>query len=357
MVRELARSPVIASARIGWVDTAKGLGIILVVVGHVLRGLVASSVIAMTPAVAYLDAWIYAFHMPLFFFLSGLFLARSAARPTIEFVRDKIGTIAYPYFVWSLITLSIKSPLGQLVNQPRTLSEVPEILYRPIEQFWFLYVLFLLSIFVGLALKSGIRPWGIVVIALLLYPGVWPLYWSGFAPFELCRSDAIYLGLGVTFGGYPPLHSFADAGKIKITLAVVAIVGLSTLTWFASLLEATHSHSLDLVLALNGTGGIVAVAVLVSRTKIDSAISFLGRYSLEIFVAHTIATAAIRILFQQYWHVGAAGPYIVLCTIVGLYGPIFLAVGLKRIGFRWVFTMPKKDGLENFQKNDGLRLP
>ena len=44
--------------RIGWIDTAKGIGLLCVILGHLSIPLV--------------DAWVYFFHMPLFFFLSGV---------------------------------------------------------------------------------------------------------------------------------------------------------------------------------------------------------------------------------------------------------------------------------------------
>ncbi len=349
-----ASSPPGANARIGWVDTAKGLGIILVVVGHVLRSLVNSKLVTATPAVAYIDAWIYAFHMPLFFFLSGLFLSRSAARPLPEFVRDKIGTIAYPYFVWTLITLLIKSPMGPAVNQPRTLLEIPNILLVPIEQFWFLYVLFLLSVGAGLLLKIGIKPWAIVVLAALLFPGIWPFPWSGFIPFELAKFDAIYFALGIFLGQdkFARLPATAGAG----TLAATAAVGFLVVTSFATFLDSTRPNPLDFVLAASGTAGAVSLAMLANRAAIDSAISFLGRYSLEIFVAHTIASAAIRILLQQVWHVTMTAPYVVLCTMAGLYGPVYAAIALKRIGFRWAFTMPKRNAPTSSMLKEGVGL-
>ena len=44
--------------RIEWIDTAKGIGLILVILGHL--------------HIPFMTTWIYLFHMPLFFFLSGL---------------------------------------------------------------------------------------------------------------------------------------------------------------------------------------------------------------------------------------------------------------------------------------------
>jgi fucose 4-O-acetylase-like acetyltransferase len=63
--------------RLHWVDYAKGIGIFLVVVGHVLRGLINSSILQPSALLLFVDRWIYGFHMPLFFFISGLFVKRS----------------------------------------------------------------------------------------------------------------------------------------------------------------------------------------------------------------------------------------------------------------------------------------
>lgn len=58
-----------ASQRVFWVDNLKGILIILVVAGHVLQ-----SAIDMNMTSEYMDnifKWIYSFHMPLFFVISG----------------------------------------------------------------------------------------------------------------------------------------------------------------------------------------------------------------------------------------------------------------------------------------------
>ncbi|EPJ4139137.1 acyltransferase family protein [Klebsiella pneumoniae] len=60
-----------------WVDYAKGIGIILVVFGHANRGLYSSGIYISPEIYHYLDNVIYSFHMPLFFFLSGLFFVSS----------------------------------------------------------------------------------------------------------------------------------------------------------------------------------------------------------------------------------------------------------------------------------------
>ena len=62
----------IPEARTVWIDAAKGIGICLVVWGHVVRGVEASQIDVGVPVLRVLDYVIYSFHMPLFFFMSGI---------------------------------------------------------------------------------------------------------------------------------------------------------------------------------------------------------------------------------------------------------------------------------------------
>src|SRR5947208_16409685 len=91
------------TSRVAWVDVAKGIGIVLVVYGHVSGGLVDAGIQPRNSVANAASALIYTFHMPLFFFLSGIWLARTSAKPFSQFARQRIGTLVYPYFLWSSI--------------------------------------------------------------------------------------------------------------------------------------------------------------------------------------------------------------------------------------------------------------
>lgn len=67
--------------RVAWIDMAKGYGIILMIIGHL--------------HVNELMVWIYSFHMPLFFFVSGyLFNIKSSF---LEFSAGKVKRMLIPY--------------------------------------------------------------------------------------------------------------------------------------------------------------------------------------------------------------------------------------------------------------------
>ncbi|WP_307893541.1 acyltransferase family protein [Bacillus swezeyi] len=75
--------------RIDWIDASKGLGIILVVLGH-------------TPTTDWLKTFIFSFHMPLFFFLSGI-VYHDANMTFKSFLYKKMKTLLLPYFIFSVL--------------------------------------------------------------------------------------------------------------------------------------------------------------------------------------------------------------------------------------------------------------
>lgn len=84
--------------RIEWVDVLKGIAIISVIIGHRSggAGLILPKVIKI---------WIYSWHIPLFFFLSGIVFSIDKYTNFMEFLIKKIKTILIPMVVFSLIRI------------------------------------------------------------------------------------------------------------------------------------------------------------------------------------------------------------------------------------------------------------
>ena len=236
--------------------------------------------------------------MPLFFFLSGLFLFRSTTKPWLEVASDKLRTIAYPYFVWSVITLLVKAALGSATNYPYDLSDFPLIFYQPIDQFWFLYALFLLLMVASAGLKLGFPPWVIFVAAVLLYPGLLPVSSFGLGILHMTRLMALYFGLGVFIGSEQNIRAISGAPVRWLPLGVAAGLLVSS---FAGWSELPYRHAFlpTSMFAVSGIAAVVALALLADRAKLGAAIRFLGRHSLEIYVVHTMAMAGVRITLAQ----------------------------------------------------------
>ena len=168
-----------ARQRIEAIDLIKGLAIIAVVLGHVLvdRG--------------FLNAWVYSFQVPLFFFAAGLVFS---AKPREgggafagfgAFVVKKLRQLMLPYAVFGIVAIIIYLALGALAASilgrgaaDLTLwdclygllygnAALPQLyFYRPL---WFLPCLFVMEVLLGavafLTAKAD-RPVKVLVVAL-----------------------------------------------------------------------------------------------------------------------------------------------------------------------------------------------
>lgn len=112
--------------RIDWIDLTKGIAIFLMVCGHTSIPLSISN-------------WIWSFHMPLFFIISGI-LFNATKYPNFNlFIKKRGKTLIIPYIIFSLITL--------LTIHDQTLKEW---LYKGWINgcaLWFIPVLFFAEIF------------------------------------------------------------------------------------------------------------------------------------------------------------------------------------------------------------------
>ena len=79
--------------RIDSLDILKGIGIILVVVGHMIGNQL------------YIRPWIYAFHMPLFFMLSGYCFNIAKHPQLLPFAVSRVCTPFFQYLLVSRIFL------------------------------------------------------------------------------------------------------------------------------------------------------------------------------------------------------------------------------------------------------------
>ncbi len=75
--------------RIGWLDTLRGIGIILVVFGHIYKN-------------DFVIKWVYSFHLPIFFFAAGYVYKK---KPILEDVKRRTKTILVPYFLFGALNL------------------------------------------------------------------------------------------------------------------------------------------------------------------------------------------------------------------------------------------------------------
>ena len=97
-----------ASPRIDWVDYAKGICIVMVVMMHSVLGVEAAA--GQTGFMHAFVAFAKPFRMPDFFLISGLFLAVVIDRDWRTYLDRKVVHFAYFYVLWVTIQFGFKAP-------------------------------------------------------------------------------------------------------------------------------------------------------------------------------------------------------------------------------------------------------
>ena len=180
------------SRRVQYVDIAKGIGIILVVMGHNDFALISP----------FAHKLIYSFHMPMFFFMSGMFFKPDV--PFWTFLGNRFNRILKPFF--SILLLIYFASLSfskiSIVMASRRLLKAMygSGFYIDWVQLWFLPHLFAVSLFAYLffRLTRHIHPpqlrWVLLAVLYIVGVLVMKLFW----PFELN-----FLGKTLTLHGLP----------------------------------------------------------------------------------------------------------------------------------------------------------
>lgn len=122
------------SKRSFWLDALKVFAISLVVLGHSVQTLNTDYEHHIV------FKYIYAFHMPLFMFISGFLSYRDDRGMTFRTVRKRFFQLMVPFICWPIL-------LCLLRGEPTTIPEVlMKLFYQPDRGLWFLYVLFFITL-------------------------------------------------------------------------------------------------------------------------------------------------------------------------------------------------------------------
>jgi len=97
-----------------------------------------------------------------------------------------------------------------------------------------------------------------------------------------------------------------------------------------------------LVVSLCGIAASIALAVLLSRVGGLDFVRTLGTYSLEIYVAHTIASAALRIVLQRILKVQDVTTHLAIGTVGGIVLPLLLGLLCRRYHAEFLFRYPRR---------------
>jgi len=322
-----------------WVDYAKAIGIILVVYGHVARGLYNAGIESSVTLYKLVDSIIYSFHMPLFFFLSGLFFYSSfSKRGGKQLVFSKVDTIFYPYLVWSIFQGSIEVFLSGYTNTGNiSFSDVLALLWAPRAQFWFLYALFVIFV-VSSAIYSVVpKRLSILVflLAILLY--LFPSVLPDLNFYHFLSRYFVFFSFGIIFMMYVKIEYISTTFTFFVSL--VAFVVCQWLFHDYLSLNYKDKGIESLLLAFISIIFMISSAIYLSN-KSYGYLVFIGKSSMAIYLMHILAGSGIRIILHNFFVVDSYFVHLVLGFLVGVLAPLAILKIINSLKIPYVFSAP-----------------
>lgn len=277
----------VSKQRIDWIDTVKGLTIILVVMEHTTLGV--SNAIGHLPLVfGALAEFAKPFRMPLFFLVAGLFAYKALFGDLRKFVDGKVVHFAYFYVLWSVIQIGIKILIPHEGGWQVTYVDLLMIPIQPFAVLWFIYSLAMF--FVALRLLRDARPAFVFFFAIALY---FMRLDTGWMLIDEFAWRFIWFVTGVY--GAKQIFQIADWARAYPAKAT----GLAGLM-LASVATVVFSHLVDirgfeLLMGYAGAGSAIMLVSILASRGLTAPIAYVGQRSLYVFLSFFLPMAVVRI--------------------------------------------------------------
>ena len=331
--------------RIEWTDIAKGIGIILVIIGHVSGD-------------NYIKNFIYAFHMPLFFIISGYLY-----KPKNNFIKHKAKTILIPYLIISIISfiywVTIErfiilekniDPLKSFINIFLAIGNTELYAYNVV--LWFLPCLFVTEIIFNFLInKFSNKHVKIIIFISSVIGFIFPRITNISLPFCI---DIAFTAIVFYYIGYlmkdklnKKISLFSDNIVYYSTLVILIfyVAGLSIIENGANMMTLKYKYYL-----LFYTTAILGFCMIyMISNKINSKfLKWIGKNSLYVMVIHEPIK---RIIIELYAKAINKDPYILGHNLVSIIIISISVLAITLMGVAIIDILRSKLHDKKYKKN------
>jgi fucose 4-O-acetylase-like acetyltransferase len=320
--------------RVNSLDIAKGIAIVLVVVGHVA----AREEVPGADWYNILRSVIYSFHMPLFMVLSGISLGLSWKvlpndAAVFAYVRKRLKKLIIPYAALGLIIICGKLVASRHMHvdnvPPDVLSGLLALFLNPMASaasfLWFIYVLSAYFLVFPWLMQRAPKatPWAMLALGVLLYQWTWP------GTFNIANI-VMYL-------------PFFSAGILmgqhwgQTTRVIHPWTWLWAVPFFAAVSYEAYTRE-PLPKWLVGTLSVPFVLALAQqlRGRLQAVFLAAGLYTFSIYLFNTLGIGVAKAVTLHFmpWRDGYFAFHFVVLLIAGTWGPMLVKQATQKVAPR-----------------------
>ena len=295
--------------RVKWVDYAKAGSILLVVMGH--AGFPES-----------VRSVIYVFHIPLFFFLSGLFFSFEKYPEYKTFLKNRFLQLVVPYLFFNIITYLFWLTVGRQFGKDALFDLDPlkpllGILYGNATghflehnvPLWFLACLFITENLYFLVFRKLNRKFQFFVLILAALVGYFDYKYNHSLRFPWGMNIAVVMLVFYGTGSLLRFWFLAEA-KSKLILfsetVISAVVVLLVAQWNGKIEVSAHEYGHYLYFLVGAFAGIlfaVSLSKLIDQAGLNlNFLQFIGKNTLIVLALHLTAGSFVKAITVYALH-------------------------------------------------------
>ncbi len=286
--------------RIKWIDTAKGIAMICVVLGHM--------------SISYINDIVFAFHMPVFFILSGYMMRMKPHEVNRAYIQNKFRSLMKPYFITCLCVMCMDILNSKFILDDARIEMLTSIVVNDlirgffasgtidtfgeiqlpgiIGAIWFLPAMFFTSIGAQYVINRFDKKQQFAIAGLLMALGI-------------CTRDFIWLPFSIqaAFGaiifvilGYYLEDDLIDKMKLWI---VVPVFVLGVYLKYSRIYMVTAYYRDPILSMITAVAGVFLIIRLAKRMENFRFVNFIGKYSLFFLCVHLFELETMNVWFQR----------------------------------------------------------
>lgn len=319
-----------------WVDGVKVIACILVVLGHFFQSMTKANILPENDLYEWFNTTIYYFHVPLFFICSGyLYQKYSKVNSVGSWYRNvakKVLVLGVPYATFTTATWVLKKVFSSSVNdQIGGLGET--LFFHPTAPYWYLYALFF--IFLVTPTFNSVKAAAVGLVVALAAKGLILTGGGGYSIYAVSTvlSNEIWFVLGMSICAF---NVQLKGRKVQGMICGVLFIILSIMVYTAEISSSAASFIMGLL-------ACVAVIMMVAgfEEKLGRGMEFIAKYTMPIFLMHTLFAAPMRSVLLKLGITNAVA-HIVLGVGISFAGPIIAAWIIKKTKWLEFFLYPNK---------------
>ncbi|NND63037.1 MAG: acyltransferase family protein [Flavobacteriaceae bacterium] len=279
--------------RKAWIDQARGLSIFMVVYGHNF------------PVI---EPYIYSFHVPLFFFIAGMFHPKEV---NFSVIKRRAKMILVPYFVWAFLLFGFWLAVG------KNYGKTSELDLSPIDNFigifyaqggqeymswgiplWFLPCVFILFLLASAIKKIG-RVWlqNTVSLIAIILGFVWPQLTGIHLPWSV---DVAMVALAFYLSGGLLKKALFGIEKTKLYLAIITMFIIHFVSYYFNTGKVDMYRSIyanEGLFLISGLTGSIFYILLFKAIPVFKFLGYIGRHTIVILATHIRTLTVIKLAF------------------------------------------------------------